>query len=89
MDAGADFEEAWDRIRANKGEKFRTVRGLDFTYKLLGPWVVIDRTDYRITKSNFRKAYGMLPVDGPDDFGEEVTARHYVHAVLTDPRITG
>ena len=89
MDAGADFEEAWNRIRANKGEKFRTVRGLDFTYKMLGPWVVIDRTDYRITKSNFQKAYGMLPVDGPDGFGEEVTASYYVYAVLTDPRITG
>ena len=89
MDAGADFEEAWNRIRANKGEKFRTVRGLDFTYKLLGPWVVIDRTDYRITKKNFQLAYGMLPVDGPDGFGDEVTARYYVYAVLTDPRITG
>ena len=89
MDAGADFEEAWNKIRVNKGEKFRTVRGLGFTYKLLGPWVVIDRTDYRITKSNFQKAYGMLPVDGPDGFGEEVTARYYVHAVLTDPRIAG
>ena len=51
--------------------------------------MVIDRTDYRITKKNFQLAYGMLPVDGPDDFGDEVTARHYVHAVLTDPRITG
>ena len=89
MDAEADFEEAWNRIRMNKGEKFRTVRGLNFTYKLLGPWVVIDRTDYRITKRNFQLAYGMLPVDGPDGFGEEVTAKHYVHAVLTDPRIAG
>jgi hypothetical protein len=89
MDAGADFEETWNRIRTNKGEKFRTVRGLDFTYKMLGPWMVIDRTDYRITKKNFQLAYGMLPVDGPDGFGEEVTARYYVHAVLTDPRITG
>ena len=89
MDAEADFEGAWNRIRMNKGEKFRTVRGLDFTYKLLGPWVVIDRTDYRITKRNFQLAYGMLPVDGPDGFGEGVTARYYVYAVLTDPRIAG
>jgi len=89
MDVGADFEEAWSRIGMNKGEKFRTVRGLDFTYKLLGPWVVIDRTDYRITKRNFQLAYGMLPVDGPDGFGEGVTARYYVYAVLTDPRIAG
>jgi len=89
MDAVADFEEVWSRIRVNKGEVFRTVRGLDFTYKLLGPWVVIDRTDYRITKKNFLLAYGMLPVDGPAGFGDEVTAKHYVHAVLTDPRITG
>ena len=71
----------------NKGEKFRTVRGLDFTYKLLGPWVVIDRTDFRITKRNFKIAYGMLPVEDPDDFGKEVTAKYYVHALLTDQRI--
>ena len=84
-----DFDEVWERIRSNKGEVFRTVRGLDFTYKMLGPWVVIDRTDYRITKSNFKKACEMLPVDGPDSFGDDVTARHYVYALLTDPRISG
>jgi len=85
----AGFDEVWDRIRSNRGEVFRTVRGLDFSYKLLGPWVVIDRTDYRITKSNFKKAYGMLPVDGPEGFGDEVTARYFVYAVLTDPRVAG
>ena len=87
MDTKIDFEEVWKKIRMNKGEKFTTVRGLDFTYKLLGPWVVIDRTDFRITKKNFQKAYGMLPVKEPDDFGHEVTAKYYVHAVLTDQRI--
>lgn len=89
MSTKASFDEVWKRIRMNKGEKFRTVRGLDFTYKMLGPWMVIDRTDYRITKKSFQKAYGMLPVDGPNDFGEEITAKNYVHAVLTDPKITG
>jgi len=53
----ADFDEVWDRIRSNRGKVFRTVRGLDFSYKMLGPWVVIDRTDYRITKRNFKKAH--------------------------------
>jgi hypothetical protein len=85
----ANFEEVWNRIRASKGEAFRTVRGLEFTYKLLGPWVVIDRTDYRITKSNFRKAFEMLPVDDPEGFGDEVTAKYFVYAVLTDPRVAG
>ena len=85
----AGFDEVWDRIRSNRGEVFRTVRGLDFSYKLLGPWVVIDRTDYRITKSNFKKAYGMLPVDGPEGFGDEVTAKYFVYAILTNPRIAG
>ena len=85
----ASFDEVWDRIRSNRGEVFRTVLGLDFSYKLLGPWVVIDRTDYRITKSTFKKAYEMLPVDGPEGFGDEVTARYFVYAVLTDPRVAG
>lgn len=85
----SDFEEVWNRIRANKGAAFKTVRGLEFTYKLLGPWMVIDRTDYRIRKSNFQKAYEMLPVDGPESFGDEVTAKYLVHAVLTDSKIAG
>ena len=83
------FDEVWDRIRSNRGEAFRTVRGLEFTYKILGPWLVIDRTDYRITKRNFQKAYEMMPVDGPDDFSDDVTAKYYVYAVLTDPRVYG
>ncbi len=89
MDPKDGFEDVWNRIRTNRGEVFRTVRGLEFTYKLLGPWVVIDRTDYRITKRNFQKAYDMLPVGAPEDFGDEVTAKYYVHAVLTDPKIAG
>jgi hypothetical protein len=85
----AGFDDVWDRIRSNRGEVFRTVRGLDFSYKLLGPWVVIDRTDYRITKNNFQKAYEMLPVVAPESFGDEVTAKYFVYAILTDPRIAG
>jgi len=31
----------------------------------------------------------MLPVEEPEGFGDEVTAKYYVYAVLTDPRIAG
>jgi hypothetical protein len=82
-----EFEELWKKIRAHKNETFRTIRGLDFTYNVLGPWLIISRTDLRITKSNFKKAYDMLPVDDPDSFSNEVTAKYYVYSILTDPRI--
>jgi hypothetical protein len=88
MEIKTDFEEVWKKIRAHKREKFRTIRGLEFTYDVLGPWLIISRTDYRITKSNFKEAYDMLPLDGPDSFSEEVTAKYFVYSILTDPRIS-
>ena len=87
MSTETSFDEAWSQIRSCKGEAFKTERGLEFKYSLIGNWIVVTGTDFRITKRNFQKAYGMLPVDNPDGFSEDIMAPYFVHAILTDTRI--
>ena len=55
---------------------------------MLGNWVVVSDTDFRITKTSFLNAYVELPVDNPEGFGVDVQGKYYVYAILTDPRIT-
>lgn len=83
------FDDVWDRIRQHKKEVFTTTKGLSFTYSILGNWVVISNTDFRITKTNIRNAYNELPVDNPEGFSEDVQGKYFIYAILTDPRITG
>ena len=87
MSSEVDFDEVWKNIRLNKGETFETLRGLKFTYSILGPWVVISGSDFRITKKNFIKAFNMMPVASPEKFGADIQGKYYVHAILSDPRI--
>ena len=82
------FEEVWDRIVANAGQTFHTIRGLPFTYKIKGNGFYPSRTNYRISKSDFRKAYQWVPAEGPGEISEIVRGPSYVWAVLHDPRIS-
>jgi hypothetical protein len=85
---GSDFAVIWDRIRQHRREVFTTTRGLKFTYIILGNWVVVSDTDFRITKNSFENAYHEMPVDDPAELGENVQGKYFIYAILTDPRIT-
>ena len=83
------FDDIWSRIKQHRREVFTTVRGLKFAYTILGNWVVVSNTDFRITKTSFENAYREMPVDDPSELGEDVQGKYFIHAILTDPRITG
>lgn len=82
------FEELWDRVVVHAGEKFRTITGLPFTYEIRGDGFYPSRTNYRISKADFREAYQWVPIEGPGVINEIVRGPAYVWGVLHDSRIS-
>jgi hypothetical protein len=82
-----EFEAEWRRIEAHADREFRTKTGLPFTYKVVGTSVVPDCTGYPLHVSNFRTAFGLLPLKGPGEINAIVRGPAYVYAILTDRRI--
>jgi hypothetical protein len=81
------FETIWQQIRALTGEKFFTKRGLEFSFEIQGDTLLPSRTDYKISKSDFRIAYDALPCDGPGELSQRVRGSSYVWAILQDRRV--
>lgn len=81
------FDAAWHQIEAHAGKEFRTKTGLPFTYTVTSASVVLDRTGYPLHISNFRTAFGMLPLSGPGEINRLVRGPAYVYAILTNRRI--
>lgn len=84
-----NFDLIWKRICEHAGDSFETKSGRPFTYEIDGNAVIPSRTDYRLGKGDFQKAYGLHPVDGPGDLNQLVRGPAYIWAVLHDHRITG
>lgn len=82
------FEEIWRRIVTHEGEIFRTKTGLEFTYRIDGEGFYPSRTSYRISKTDFRRAYEIVPIGGPGVINDIVRGPAYVWAVLHDQRIS-
>jgi len=82
------FEEVWARIVAHAGETFYMKRDHEeFTYIVKGNGFYPSRTSYRISKKDFKTAYGMMPIKGPGPISNIVRGPSYVWAVLNNPRI--
>lgn len=71
------FEESWNQILEHEGEDFETKTGLKFTYRVEGNSVIPDRTEYHLHKSNFAKAYHLLPLKGPGEISDTIRAPSY------------
>jgi len=82
------FETIWKRIVGHQSEKFYTKRELEFTYKVMGKGFYPSRTNYRLSKSNFEKAYQMVPITGPGKINWIVRGPAYIWAVLHDTRVS-
>lgn len=82
------FEEIWRRIVDHAGETFHTIRGLEFTYEVDPGGFYPSRTPYRISRTDFEKAYQLVPIDGPGEINWIVRGPSYVWAVLHDQRIS-
>jgi len=84
-----EFEEVWSRIIKHQNEIFHTKRGLELEYTVKGDSLYHNRTNPKIPKSQFLKAYKKLPLKGPSEISDIVVGSAYIYAILTDERITG
>ncbi len=83
------FNVVWQRIAACQGQQFRTVRGLPFIYEVNGQVVRGDRAKQNLPRSEFAKAYSLMPLKGPGEINDDVRGPAYAYTILTDLRIAG
>jgi len=81
------FEEVWGRIVKLQGVEFHTKKGFQFTYSVRGEVLRVSRTIYNLPKSQFEKAYKIMPVENLTELSNVVRGSSYIHAILSDPRI--
>ena len=81
------FSSIWQRIVTCQGQQFRTVTGLSFTYEVKGQILRVSRASQNLPRSEFEKAYSLMPIKGPGEISNLVRGSAYVYAILTDPRM--
>jgi hypothetical protein len=81
------FDSLWKNIRIHAGEEFQTLTGLPFTYEAHDGYIIPSRANQNISRSDFEKAYELVPLQSPGQIVKLVRGSAYVYAILTDPRI--
>lgn len=81
------FNEVWNRIIQNEGATFKTKTGIEFKYEICKDGLITSRTTYKLSKSDFKKAFDILPLDGPGKINDIVRGPAYIWAILNDKRI--
>jgi hypothetical protein len=81
-----NFEAVWRRIEAHEDEPFRQCRGGEFTYKVESGCVVPNRTNRRLPRVHFQRAYERAPLSGPGQL-QDLQGPSYLYAILTDQRV--
>lgn len=82
------FGEVWQQIVRLEGETFKTITGLPFEYVMDGEALIPSRTDYRLSRGNFEKAFARVPIAQPREISNDVRGPSYVWAILHDPRVS-
>jgi len=82
------FAEIWKRIVSCENEEFKTNTNLQFTYEINGNTLFPNRTDYKISKTDFAKAYDLVPINSPAVITKLVRGPAYIWAILHDERIS-
>ncbi len=82
-----DFQNVWRRIILCEGQEFTTITGLPFTYRIEDNYVIPDRTEFRLAKSNFEKAAAIKNLQGPGQINFISMGPSYVYSILSDERI--
>ena len=78
----------WMKLQQNKGEEFRTVSGLPFTYEFIGENSIrVSRANQLISKKKKKKVIEHMPLKGPGEISKLVRGSAYVYALLTDERL--
>ena len=81
-----NFSEVWHRIERNAGQTFSQKRGGEFSYIIRGGCVVPDRTNQQLPKSEFEKAFELMPLDRVALL-QSLRGPSYLFAILMDERI--
>ena len=82
-----DFQKIWLNIINCQGQEFKTIRGLPFKYRVEDNYVIPDRTEYPLAKSEFKKAASLQNLQGPGQINDLVRGPSYIYAILSDERI--
>jgi len=86
--AELQFEGIWNQIIELNGQQFRLIRGDPFTYEVIGNSLIPSRAKQTISRSDFEKAFTMVPISGPGKIRDLVRGSSYVWAVLHDERVS-
>ena len=84
------FSVAWDRIKRHAGLTFYLKKGDPFKYQMVNDDSMnVDRVsqDFFLTKSDFNKAYQLVPFNGPGVIQNACRGPSYIWAILHDARI--
>ena len=83
-----DINSLWKKIVEHEGECFRTIKGIEFTYAVVGDkGIKTSRTDFLLTKRNFENALKFCPLTKPSDLGKSIMGTAYVYGILSDARM--
>lgn len=81
------FDTTWERIVACAGQPFKTVTGKPFTYTVAGLTVRPSRGGRKLSRSEFEKAWTLLPSATRSQLNSAIQGPSYIIAILTDARI--
>lgn len=81
-----DFEVVWRRIVALEGETFTQIRGGEFTYRVHGDALGLDRTNQDLTKTQVAEAYELAPLTNTVPV-QHLRGPSYLYALIMDDRV--
>ncbi|WP_409274906.1 hypothetical protein V1499_06960 [Neobacillus sp. SCS-31] len=80
------IEQVWKRISQNEGQVFKQIKGGEFTYKVSGNTIELDRTNRNVSKGTFAEALKYVPLENTVPL-QKLQAPSYLFAILMDQRI--
>ena len=85
-----NIDVIWHKIISLEGEIFYTKTNKEFKYKINGKKSLTpSRTEYNISKTDFKKALDKIPLEGPGKINSIVRGPAYVYGILMDKRVCG
>ena len=83
----AAFEAVWQKIGSLEGAAFRSVKGVEFTYRFSRTYVVVSAGNQSIPRTFFEKVFRRLQ-DGNAYTAPPLQGQTFILWILTDPRLS-
>lgn len=80
------IEFVWQRIKEYEGQVFRQIGGGEFTYKVKGNTIELNRTNRIVSKATIEQALKHVPLENTVPL-QRLQAPSYLYAILMDKRI--